>query len=552
MRSRAATAVLPEAPTARKPRPAQTATGPVRLAALLSACALLLVLLFAHRFVELAAVWYDDPNYSHGFLVPLVSGYFAWQAWRHAGWPRGGDLALGVAWLAVGGLLHLAAVVVWLPPVDFLALASLLYGLALLAGGRGWARGFAFSIGFLFFCFPLPAALTGAAALELQDVVTSLGTGVLQLFLPAWREGNFIHLPGQQLEVGEACSGLRQVVAFVATALVIGHLGRRPWPFRMALVVAALPVAVTANLLRVLCMALVMRTLGVGWIGGVYHDLWGMMTLAVGVGLLGVAAWWLGRVLTNESLSREPPARAVAGITDPGYSIRQGSRLNGALLCLALTWLAQLALVIHLEAAASETVDMALSQPLAALPHTLGPWTARAGPPVAENYTQQADDHLNRVYTWPAAGLACHVFAIQFRDGRDRVHHPLVCHDVAGFAEDSSSRAALPLDGSGGAAIRFCFVRNGQRHYVHYWHYTLVSPPPEGATLLQRIYLRRARSFPSVTVEVSDAAVTDEQHAAVAALVRAVDAELRKQLPSGASAGSDVLPVRLTGGPRHQ
>src|SRR5262249_28884689 len=150
--------------------------------------------------------------------------------------------------------IHLVAVVVWVPWIDFLALVPMLHGTAVLVGGREWARGFRFPIWFLFFMFPVPLALTKPAGLWLQEVVSSLATAVLQLFVPAYQKGYQIFMPGCQIEVGEACNGMRQLMAFAALTFVVVHLCGRSAFFKVALLVAAVPVAVVANLLRVLVM----------------------------------------------------------------------------------------------------------------------------------------------------------------------------------------------------------------------------------------------------------------------------------------------------------
>src|SRR5262249_11299010 len=158
------------------------------------------------RFRELASLWRSDPNYSHGFLVPFVSLFLAWRWLRRESVPRQAEALLGLLWLGVGCALHLTAFVVDVPLGDAAALAAVLLGLAVLTGGREWARGLLFPIGFLVFLFPLPPAWTQAAALWLQGIVSALGTGLLQLFVPAYRDGYVICLPWGQLEVGEACS----------------------------------------------------------------------------------------------------------------------------------------------------------------------------------------------------------------------------------------------------------------------------------------------------------------------------------------------------------
>jgi exosortase len=188
--------------------------------------------------LELARVWLDDPNYSHGFLVPLVSGYLAYQYVRRVGGSDKGNVPAGLVWLTGGCWLHLAAVLLWWPPIDLVALVTILHGLAILLGGREWARGLRFPIRFLFFLFPLPVVLTERLAITLQDVVAGLSTRVLALFLPAHRDGYKILVPGAQLEVGEACSGLRQLMAFVALTLIVVHLSRRSRLFKGLLLVS--------------------------------------------------------------------------------------------------------------------------------------------------------------------------------------------------------------------------------------------------------------------------------------------------------------------------
>ena len=111
---------------------------------------------------------------------------------------------LGVVFLIAGSLLHWLAIVVWLPPVDFLALTTLLFGIALVIGGRRLAQQLQFPILFLFFMFPLPALLTDIAAVFLQGWVAGTAVYLMQAVIPVYQQGYVIYLPGHQLEVGEA------------------------------------------------------------------------------------------------------------------------------------------------------------------------------------------------------------------------------------------------------------------------------------------------------------------------------------------------------------
>jgi exosortase len=129
-----------------------------------------------------------------------------------------------------------------------------------------------FPILFLFFMFPLPVVWTSYAALWLQEWVSSISTEVLQMFLVCRRQGNAIFLAGLKdpLIVAEQCSGLRQIVAFVALGTLLGKIDNaRPVQW-ILLILAAVPVAILANVVRVLMMGFGASIFGVGWI----NDSW--------------------------------------------------------------------------------------------------------------------------------------------------------------------------------------------------------------------------------------------------------------------------------------
>lgn len=263
----------------------------------LGVAAVPLAVLFTPTFVRLVGLWETDPNYSHGYAVPFIFAWLIWRHFREAGWPRQGEVGPGLFNVAAGCVVHLAAVLTAWPPFDFFALVLILRGLAITAGGRDWARGLMFPILFLFFMFPLPATWTGTAALWLQDAVSRAAAGLLDPFIVCLRKGNSLYLAGvpDRLIVGEECSGLRQMVAFVALAALIGHLSRRPPTFGILLVLLAVPIALAANVIRVLLMAVGAINFGTDWLHGLMHHTPAAFTVPLGLALLLLTAWVLGR-----------------------------------------------------------------------------------------------------------------------------------------------------------------------------------------------------------------------------------------------------------------
>jgi exosortase len=285
----------PEAPT-RAPSPAGQRHR-VRCDLLpLALAAVLIGTLYWQTAVALAAVWNVDPNYSHGFLVPLISLIFALVAWKRFGSPvrrdvGAGAFLLGMLEIALGLVLHAAGWFAGSLLLDVLSLIFVLRGTLLALGGRPANRAFGFAALFLVFMAPLPMAWYQPLAIWMQQVVSAVSAQLLEICGAAvYREGYVIHLPGYAMEVGQACSGLRQLTAIFALAVAIAHFSRRGRLFRGTLVLLSLPIAIAANCARVLTSGVVMMLFGPRWAEGVYHTLEGLAIVGVAAVLVVAAA----------------------------------------------------------------------------------------------------------------------------------------------------------------------------------------------------------------------------------------------------------------------
>ncbi len=532
----------------------------------LGAVAGCLALLFGPTVAGLWQRWASDPNYSHGFFVLPVSATFAWLYLRGAGRPRDGDAVLGCLSVLAGSLLHLAAVVIAVPLLDFAGLALVLRGVAVAAGGREWARGLTFPILFLFFMFPLPGLWTAQAAVWLQDVVSRASAVLLDLFFVCYRQGNALHvagLPGP-LFVAEECSGLRQLVAFFALGAILGRWWLAPWPARLLLLAAAVPVAVAANVLRVLLMAFGARLFGVGWLSGWLHDAPALVSLLLGLALYLPLAAALGAPRENAQPRPTSPERQRRDRPDTSPKRKRGDPLacasgwcaSAVVCCLALAVAAQWALWRHLEGpnpAPPPSLRAALADvPLTLLPDEDGPAWRGGEHPLRAALAKQvpfADEFIYRVYQPGRSGPAVALYAVYSQQGKDRKHHPEVCmRDAAGAPEDPDARKVVHLDGARQRAVqRFRFhTGTGQHAVVYYWHYTLPLDRPQHESFLQELHRRIARPAPSVTVQVTTNAPLDELERVEKSFLVALDAALVKdQLPATVTIGCDRVPITV-------
>lgn len=275
---------------------------------------------YSPTFTELVQIWNVDPNYSHGFVVPFASLLFAIMAWNKVGIPVRGqvtraNVVIGLAEVALGFLLHIIG---WLTAnlfIDVVGLICLLRGVMLALGGRDVNKAYGFSVLFLIFMAPLPAAWYQPIAIVMQQLVSAISTEILQAFgVPTYREGYIIHLVGLnddrfQMEVGEACSGLRQLTAVLALSVAIGHLARKRPMFTWTLALLSIPIAISANCIRVVLTGVIMMLFGRKWAEGVFHTLEGLAIVALAAVLVVGAAWCLVKIegwLTSRRSSPKP------------------------------------------------------------------------------------------------------------------------------------------------------------------------------------------------------------------------------------------------------
>lgn len=215
-----------------------------------AATAISFILLFGSTFASLASDWWNSPEAGHGLLLFPVA---LWWAWKEGIRPNAkGSPALGIAIIVFAVLVRIAA---GLAAELFTMRASIVLavvGLTVFYYGvrqvmHWWLP---FVLGAL--CVPLPELVTQALALPLQFKASQMGAALLQMRdVPVRLTGNVIRLPGQELFVTEACSGLRSLTALISLAVLLGALMLRSSVLRVMLLLIAIPIAVVINGVRV-------------------------------------------------------------------------------------------------------------------------------------------------------------------------------------------------------------------------------------------------------------------------------------------------------------
>jgi exosortase len=234
--------------------------------------------LYSSILWRLAEQMWNDPNCSHGFIVPIFSIFVVWreraQLMSLAPHPSAWGIPLLV--LAIGVL-----VLGVLGAEYFLSRVSLLLLLAgLIVSFLGWQyfRAVLFPWAFLILMIPIPDILLNQITFPLRILASKFAAALLPLVgVPVLREGNVINLPAMPLEVAVACSGIRSLLALVTLAVIYGFLAETRKSFRLVLALASIPIAVVANGFRIVGTGIVAQYWNPGKADGFFHYFSGLV-----------------------------------------------------------------------------------------------------------------------------------------------------------------------------------------------------------------------------------------------------------------------------------
>jgi exosortase len=238
--------------------------------------------------VSLGRQWANDDNYSHGFFVIPLAAFFAWE--RRDALRRAEHRPSALGLFVIGGSL-LLLVAGRLGAELFLTRVSLvgvLVGITLYIWGREHLRVLAFPLAFLLLMVPLPAIVFNKIAFPLQLLASRVGeTAIAAAGIPVLREGNVLQLPTRDLEVAQACSGIRSLVSLLMLAIVLGYFTERRTGARVLIALAAVPIAIAANAARVAGTGLASELISPAAAEGFFHTFSGWLMFVVAfVGLM--------------------------------------------------------------------------------------------------------------------------------------------------------------------------------------------------------------------------------------------------------------------------
>jgi exosortase len=270
------------------------------------------VVLYPSSLKQLLDRWISDPGWSHGLVVPLIAVYLIrikWETLRRMA-PQRSLVGLGV--LLAGVMAQLLFRATGLLPMSNLSILVVLLGGTLFVFGWEYLKLLWLPIGYLGFALPPPDPLYVAMTTPMQTIAAQLGVMLLPLFgVSGLCHGVVVTVfngpKSIDLEVAQACSGMRMLVAFFALAVALGYSANRPMWQKVFLAACALPIAIFCNAMRVTLTGVMGVHWGQQWAGGTAHEYTGLLMLIPAMGMQWVVGWVL------DHLFIEVPETAAPG-----------------------------------------------------------------------------------------------------------------------------------------------------------------------------------------------------------------------------------------------
>jgi exosortase D (VPLPA-CTERM-specific) len=416
------------------PRAAMRGEGPFGLI-WLAIAALGAVIFFYDGIEKLLEAW-QTAEYSHGPLIPLLSGFLFLRQMKtvpvHPGlindrWPGVAVLIFAVLIGLLGRLAHISDVVAY-------ALIVWVAGVVLIS--FGWKRGLVFwpPVLHLVFMLPLPGTIYYKVSTSLQFMSSELGVWVLQVLgTPVFLDGNIIDLGIYQLHVAEACSGLRYMFPIMSFSYIFAVLYRGPTWHKAVLLLSAVPIAIVMNSVRIAIIGVMVNAYGIEQAEGLSHLMEGWVVFMACILILFGLAWGMLRLQSG-------PRTSLADALDLDLNaiMPELARLRFVMPSRALISAAVIMVSASLawDFAPERDVSPISREQLADFPREVDGW--RAGPPrMLEAKVEKvlgADDYLSLDFQHVDRRVGVEMFVAWYQDQtKGGIHSPEICLPGGGW-----------------------------------------------------------------------------------------------------------------------
>ena len=244
---------------------------------------ILTFLLFAPVLYQLIHLWSNSDDYSHGFFVIPIALFMVWQKRQHILNLPKKPLWAGFPIFIIGIIIYYICFVIRFHTLMNLSMILIILALFLFISGWQITRAVFFSVLFLLFMFPIPSAYYILITNPLKLMITNISAAIIGFMgIPVFQEGNLLFFTNTNLEVAEACSGIRSLYSYMMIGCLFAMLSKQISK-KVILILSTLPLAILVNIIRVTGTGILASYYGPKVAQGFFHEFTGFFLFAIGL-----------------------------------------------------------------------------------------------------------------------------------------------------------------------------------------------------------------------------------------------------------------------------
>ncbi len=426
---------------------------------------------FAEGAKHMLLVWESSEEYSHAYLIPLISLFIAWQRKNELARLEFAGSWLGVAIVVLGVFLGLVGQLGSVFTLQQIGLVTAIVGVVIALTGLAALRLLWMPLLLLYFVIPLPNFLQVKLSSGMQLISSEIGVWFLRMIgVSVYLEGNVIDLGVYQLQVAEACDGLRYLYPLLTLGLVLAYFYKGAMWKRVAIFLSAIPITIFMNSLRIASIGVMVDNWGIGMAEGFLHDFQGWVVFMASFGLMVLLMIGLSRVGRDAR-----PWRELFGLEFPEpwpKDVPRAARALPASLAVSSGLLVAAAALALALPQRTETIPA--RQAFLDFPMVIGQWfgTRESLEPI---YVQalQFDDYVLASFRGPAPQpVNLYVAWYDSQQSGRSVHSPSTCLPGGGWKMTSFSQVEVPGVSVAGQPLRVnrtVIALGESRQLVYYW-----------------------------------------------------------------------------------
>jgi len=444
--------------------------------------ALLLSVLYYSSLSWLVMVDWQRDDYSYGWMIPLVILYLLWEKQPVLRQLKGRPSWLGLLVFIPGLVLYWVGELAGEFFSQYLSFSLLLIGLCWLLFGWKVLKNFAFALLLTLAMYPPPNFLHDKLTFQLKLLSSELGIYLLHLYsMSAYREGNRLDLGFTQLQVVDACSGLRYLFPLIIMAILLAYIYRERWWKKCVLVVSVIPLTLVINALRIALTGVLYKYWGAVVAEGFFHDFAGIFIFMAALVVLLVEMWamtgfrsfrsWGLLAESTGSLPRAKAGEHEAPLTAEKTSAQSRSWLGPPQFVFA-------ALLLFGSLLAGHFVDfrekIPPARPFSQFPLQVADWQGVRGQ-LEPDIIKRLDlsDYTMMSYTDPQGrNVQLYTAYYQSQSKGESIHSPETCLPGSGWKFEQSGVVTVPVSTEKRDAIpvNSALMRKGaNRQLVYFW-----------------------------------------------------------------------------------